>query len=133
MGSIREMPPIPMSAIERGYPKARRASMQSLWAASMPSTSKVGSASAKPAACASARASAKGSPSALIRREDIVARPVKDTEDVADPVPDEAVPYRPYHGYAAADGRLEAYLAAALRGRAEYLVALSRQEGPCSP
>ena len=61
--------------------------------------------------------------------QDVVARAVQDAEEIVDPVPHEAVPYRPYHRDAPAHGGLEAYLAPGFRRQIEYLVAFFGQEG----
>ena len=66
-GSIVEMERAQMSEALAETPKPVRARIVSLARASRPSTSSVGSASAKPSFCASRRASSKDTPAASIR------------------------------------------------------------------
>jgi len=82
-------------------PKASMAKTTSLCAASWPSTSRVGSASAKPLACARRGPSRRG---ALLAhpRQDVVAGTVDDSEEVGDPVTGERLAQRPDDGNTAA-------------------------------
>ena len=111
-----------------GTPNAIADMIVSLCAASMPSTSNVGSASAKPRACASASTSANDAPRDAHLGQDEVRRAVDDAGDPLDAVRRQAFAQRLDDRDAAGDRGLEAHHhALGVRGR-EDLGAMVREQ-----
>ena len=120
------MPSRSTASSDTSYPKATPARMAALAAASNPSTSAVGSRSARPSAWASASTDGVVGPLLPHLGEDEVGRPVDDAHDPVDPLTGERLAQRPHQRDGTGHRGLVQQVHAALAGQGPQRHAVGR-------